>query len=215
MLKTNRLIDDFKRQTKITIWKHIEAMAVNYAVYSYHLNGFDPYLRDKDIYVYSNSDNMVVVCLDSCGRHDNRTYEESDGMDSIIYSAGTEPRESMVWKLKETLQIMRNRLQKCQYNIEVYGVLLTEAHITNADDLEDMWEANHIKVFEGYAGAAVFAPMIFTIPFPTMVDIGFQQDMRLIHGGNWMRNVMCMNSQLRMLISLSQQLMKTMILSVC
>lgn len=41
-----------------------------------------------------------------------------------------------------------------------------------------------------YAGAAVFAPMIFTIPFPTMVDIGFQQDMRLIHGGNWMRNVM-------------------------
>ena len=150
MLKTNRLIDDFKRQTKITIWKHIEAMAVNYAVYSYHLNGFDPYLRDKDIYVYSNSDNMMVVCLDRYGRHDNRTYEESDGMDSIIYSTGCEPRESMVWKLKETLQIMRNRLQKCQYNIEVYGVLLTEAHITNADDLEDMWEANHIKVFEGF-----------------------------------------------------------------
>lgn len=44
--------------------------------------------------------------------------------------------------------------------------------------------------FANYAGAAVFAPMIFTIPFPTMVDIGFQEDMRLIHGGNWMRNVM-------------------------
>ncbi len=44
--------------------------------------------------------------------------------------------------------------------------------------------------FANYAGAAVFAPMIFTIPFPTMVDIGFQEDMRLIQGGNWMRNVM-------------------------
>ena len=44
--------------------------------------------------------------------------------------------------------------------------------------------------FANYAGAAVFAPLIFTIPFPTMVDIGFQEDMRLIHGGNWMRNVM-------------------------
>lgn len=44
--------------------------------------------------------------------------------------------------------------------------------------------------FANYAGAAVFAPMIFTIPFPTMVNIGFQEDMRLIHGGNWMRNVM-------------------------
>ena len=44
--------------------------------------------------------------------------------------------------------------------------------------------------FANYAGAAVFAPMIFTIPFPTMVDVGGQEGMRLIHGGNWMRNVM-------------------------
>lgn len=44
--------------------------------------------------------------------------------------------------------------------------------------------------FADYAGAAVFAPMIFTIPFPTMVTTDGQEDMRLIHGGNWMRNVM-------------------------
>lgn len=41
-----------------------------------------------------------------------------------------------------------------------------------------------------YAGSAVFAPLIFTIPFPTMVATEGQEDMRLIHGGNWMRNVM-------------------------
>ena len=44
--------------------------------------------------------------------------------------------------------------------------------------------------FANYAGAAVFAPLIFTIPFPTMVATEGQEDMRLIHGGNWMRNVM-------------------------
>lgn len=44
--------------------------------------------------------------------------------------------------------------------------------------------------FANYAGAAVFAPMIFTIPFPTMVQVEGQEGMRLIHGGNWMRNVM-------------------------
>ncbi len=45
--------------------------------------------------------------------------------------------------------------------------------------------------FADYAGAAVFAPLIFSIPFPTMVKaIEGQEDMRLIHGGNWMRNVM-------------------------
>lgn len=45
--------------------------------------------------------------------------------------------------------------------------------------------------FAKYAGTAVFAPLIFTIPFPTMViATEGQEDMRLIHGGNWMRNVM-------------------------
>ena len=44
--------------------------------------------------------------------------------------------------------------------------------------------------FANYAGAAVFAPLIFTIPFPTIVTIEGQDGMRLIHGGNWMRNIM-------------------------
>lgn len=44
--------------------------------------------------------------------------------------------------------------------------------------------------FAKYAGTAVFAPLIFTIPFPTMLKIDGQEDMRLIHGGNWMRNIM-------------------------
>lgn len=46
------------------------------------------------------------------------------------------------------------------------------------------------NAFAKYAGIAVFAPLIFTIPFPTMVQLEEQEDMRLIHGGNWMRNVM-------------------------
>lgn len=43
--------------------------------------------------------------------------------------------------------------------------------------------------FAKYASTAVFAPLIFTIPFPTIVATEGQEDMRLIHGGNWMRNV--------------------------
>lgn len=46
------------------------------------------------------------------------------------------------------------------------------------------------NAFAKYAGVAVFAPLIFTIPFPTMAQVEDQEDMRLIHGGNWMRNVM-------------------------
>lgn len=46
------------------------------------------------------------------------------------------------------------------------------------------------NAYAKYAGAAVFAPLIFTIPFPTIAQLEEQEDMRLIHGGNWMRNIM-------------------------
>lgn len=43
--------------------------------------------------------------------------------------------------------------------------------------------------FAKYAGAAVFAPMIFTIPFPTMNHIEGQTNQMMIHGGNFVKNV--------------------------
>ena len=43
--------------------------------------------------------------------------------------------------------------------------------------------------FAKYAGAAVFAPMIFTIPFPTMNDIPGQENQMIIHGGNFIKNI--------------------------
>jgi 4-amino-4-deoxy-L-arabinose transferase-like glycosyltransferase len=44
--------------------------------------------------------------------------------------------------------------------------------------------------FAQYASKSVFAPMIFVIPFPTMVNIEIQQNQQLIHGGNYVKNVM-------------------------
>lgn len=44
--------------------------------------------------------------------------------------------------------------------------------------------------FAEYAGAAVFAPLIFTIPFPTVVNIPEQENQLVIHGGNFVKNVM-------------------------
>lgn len=41
-----------------------------------------------------------------------------------------------------------------------------------------------------YAGAAVFAPMIFTIPFPTMVETPNQETSRLLHGGMVVKNIL-------------------------
>ena len=46
------------------------------------------------------------------------------------------------------------------------------------------------QTFAKYAGAAVFAPMIFTLPFPTMVrPFEGQEVQQLNHGGNFIKNI--------------------------
>ena len=43
--------------------------------------------------------------------------------------------------------------------------------------------------FAKYAGATVFAPMIFTLPFPTMAETPGQENQKMIHGGNFVKNI--------------------------
>lgn len=44
--------------------------------------------------------------------------------------------------------------------------------------------------FAKYAGAAVFAPMIFTMPFPTVVNVPDQEQQKLLNGGNFIKNIL-------------------------
>ena len=47
------------------------------------------------------------------------------------------------------------------------------------------------NAFSKYAGAAVFAPMIFTLPFPTMVHpFEGQNVQQLLNGGNFIKNIL-------------------------
>ena len=144
------MIRDFRKQTKTTIWKHMEAMAVNYAVYSNRLKGFAPFMNDDDVYIYCDATNMVVVCIDCYDNYEDRTCVESVDMEPIVYYPGCEPHEGRVWKLKETMQIVKERLQKQHIDLKVYGVMLTEAKITNAEELELVWEFNDMKVIDGF-----------------------------------------------------------------
>ena len=150
MRNVNRLIDDFKNQTKTTVWKHLDAMAANYAVYSTHLNGYSPFLTDYDVYLYCNDTNMVIVCLDCCGHDEEHIYEESDFLSSLILSDGYEPRTSTVWKLVEAVRLTKIHLQFNKPDMKVYGVLLTEAEILNSYELDDMWDAHNVMVIDDF-----------------------------------------------------------------
>ena len=56
-------------------------------------------------------------------------------------------------------------------------------------NLEWITKRNNGNQLAKYAGAAVFAPMIFTIPFPTMNEVPGQENQKMIHGGNFVKNI--------------------------
>lgn len=46
------------------------------------------------------------------------------------------------------------------------------------------------NAFAKYASRSVFAPLIFTIPFPTMVETPMQYDLKIVNGGNFCKNIL-------------------------
>ena len=70
---------------------------------------------------------------------------------------------------------------------------LIEQVQAGGQDAANEWrtERENGNVFAKYAGATVFAPMIFTLPFPTMVHPYTGQDVqKLLNGGNFVKNIM-------------------------
>ena len=74
---------------------------------------------------------------------------------------------------------------------------------TIAMEIETLWEekdsnqqvrledrARKGNTFAKYAGASVFGPMIFTLPFPTMVETPNQETFRMLHGGVFVKNIL-------------------------
>lgn len=77
--------------------------------------------------------------------------------------------------------------------VREYELLTTENY--QSDNME--WRSRRLdgqgntQEFAKYAGAAVFAPLIFTIPFPSMVYTSQDQEMQMmVNGGNFIKNVL-------------------------
>ena len=68
-----------------------------------------------------------------------------------------------------------------------------EKYWANKDTNQEVRLADRAKKgneYAKYAGAAIFAPMIFTFPFPTMVETPNQETFRMLHGGLVVKNIM-------------------------
>ena len=149
MLRVKKLIFAFKKQTKNSIWKHLDAMATEPIVYSTHLKGFGPHLKDSDLYLYANSASLVVVCMDKNGEDGELADEEMGFNEPPLYFTASGHRVSPVWQLSETLKLMMQRLKYHNNSAKVFGVLLTNSRFSNTDEMADVWKQMNVKVIEG------------------------------------------------------------------
>lgn len=77
--------------------------------------------------------------------------------------------------------------------IEEKALYLVESVQSGEQETNMEWrsERDNGNAFAKYAGTAVFAPMIFTLPFPSMVRPFDGQDvMQIVNGGNFVKNIM-------------------------
>ena len=73
------------------------------------------------------------------------------------------------------------------------------------EETQQLWEGRETNQVEGYewragreggntfaqyATATVFAPLIFTIPFSSMVDVWKQENQMMMHGANFIKNIL-------------------------
>jgi hypothetical protein len=70
------------------------------------------------------------------------------------------------------------------------SVLWVERKTNQSSTLEWRSTMKGGNKFAKYAGGAVFAPLIFTLPFPTLVETPKQEEMRLLAGGNFVKDVL-------------------------
>ncbi|MBQ8116292.1 MAG: AAA family ATPase [Prevotella sp.] len=135
-MRKYRLIDDFQKPTRKTIWKHLDAMAVNYAVYSTHLTELAPVLTDTSLYVYADSDSVVIVQLHY---HKNATDKILSGEDAY-------------WKLTEAVMTTQMILDKYYSDMKVSGLLLTEEEYSESLIHNSIWSETGVMVIDGVKG---------------------------------------------------------------
>ena len=88
----------------------------------------------------------------------------------------------------------------------IFAIIMLFTSTSIGNDIQQMWETRGTgqaanmewrsrrggalsQQFAKYAGSAVFAPMIFTLPFPTMAEVPGQENQKMIHGGNYVKNI--------------------------
>ena len=149
----------------------------------------DSMLRSKRLSAWQ----LVFVLLIGAGLFTMRTALAIVAILALLFTLVLASNKVMNWAKRVIIGILA---------VALIGVTIGNRIEENARELVEQvqsggqksnmqWRAkrDNGNKLASYAGSAIFAPMIFTIPFTTMVDIPQQQNQLFIHGGNLIKNI--------------------------
>ena len=151
--KIERLIKDFKKQNRNTIWEHLDSLGKNPHIFSDHLKGIGPHLSNNQLYFYAAYEyegyrGLVVVCLDDYTSEEEVASEKPFNSQKPRYHTENCYRTSPVWQLSETIKLIKKEMEVGHNYWPVLGVLLTESTIINVEKMQDIWDEMNIIVID-------------------------------------------------------------------
>ena len=137
-----------------------------------------------------NFSNIAVVVLLLASLFTFRTVLGLTGVFSIVMALLLTSKRVMSWGKRIVFLLVFAATALYFAGGRIFSEIETIWELKDTNQSSRMSEIVQTQSYAQYAGAAVFAPMIFTIPFPTMVETEGQETSRLLHGGMVVKNIM-------------------------
>lgn len=138
--KSEEIIEEIKKQSKDTILKYLKKRCADSQSYVVYQKGLEPLMPEWDTYLLAEFREVVIVAI-------------APGVPDF---SGDDVRESPLWKLAMTCNMMENRLgrlcMKYKHTPRVWGMLLTESTIANQSEMAETWDKLHVSVIDGLSG---------------------------------------------------------------
>lgn len=181
------MINELRGQSKATILKYLKNKCTNTSDYSVYQKGISPLMPGWKVYLFADSEEVAIVAIDP----DSSSLEEFADEKPIngehpLYFAQNSRRESPVWRLAVTCNMVENSLNRLSFNHapRVWGMLLTESSIINYHDMIETWDMLHVSVIDGLSDLqdlsfAINHPKDIPLHIPPVAfacSVGFSED---------------------------------------
>lgn len=137
-----------------------------------------------------NFSNIVVVVVLLASLFTFRTVLGLTAVFSIVMALLLTSKRVMSWGKRIVFLLVFGATALYFAGGRIFSEIEAVWELKDDNQSSRMSEIVQTQSYAQYAGAAVFAPMIFTIPFPTMVETEGQETSRLLHGGMVVKNIM-------------------------